>query len=94
MRRAEVERRRRAWQRAMQQVADALGKDDPAVKGMGSVAWGRYEGEPTVTDNLVNAAVGWGYLQGVRDALLHTARDQRWHNAERELARIHDRMEL
>lgn len=92
LRKADLEERRQAWAYALEQIARELGKDHPITKGMGSVAWGRYEGEPQVSgDGIAHVAQGYGFLQGVRYALLQVARAEGW-EGERELAKIHDRM--
>lgn len=84
--------RRAAWDSALNSIARELGKDHWITKGMGTVAWGRYDGEPTPTDSVGNVAMGWGFLRGVRYALLQVARDQSLPD-ERVLATIHKRMQ-
>lgn len=88
MKRAEWDSRRRAWASAMQGVASKLGEHSPLYKAMGSLAWGRYQGEPSATDNKDMAVFGCAYVQGKRDALLAVARMLGWDGA-RELEGIH-----
>lgn len=90
LRKDDLQRRRTAWANAMFTISRDLGPHHWITKGMGSIAWGRYDGEPTPTDSVVNVAMGWGFLQGVRYALLQVARDQNLSD-EASLARIHQR---
>lgn len=86
--RAEWEKRRYAWQRAMVKVANAVGNGSKLYQAMGSLAWGRYDGEPSAADSKDRAVFGTGYLQGKRDALLSVARMEGWPGAV-ELENIH-----
>lgn len=91
IRKDELDKRRRQWAGAMYALARELGEEHWITKGMGSLAWGRYDGEPTPNDPVSNVAMGWGFLQGVRYALLQVARGES-REGERELSRIHERM--
>lgn len=86
----EVQARRAAWSRALEQIGRELGPESPITRGLGSLAWGRYTGEPAAADGLVNSAEGLGFLQGVRYALLQVAAAQGW-EGEDLLRRIHRR---
>lgn len=89
MKREEWERKRNAWAHSMQRVADSVGKGSKLYEAMGSLAWGRYEGEPSATANKDSAVFGFGYIKGKRDALLEVARMEQWPGYE-ALRRIHD----
>lgn len=94
LRKDDLQRRRMAWEHALCAIARELGSDHWITKGMGSIAWGRYDGEPTPQDSVSNVAMGWGFLRGVRYALLQVARNAHpTQEGERELAKIHDRMQ-
>lgn len=77
--------------RALEQIARESGKGSTLYKCMGSMAWGRYEGEPCATDSKDNTVFGCGYLNGTRDALLRVARVLGWPEATL-LEEIHRRM--
>lgn len=83
--------RRRKWARALEQIALMFGKNAPIYEILGTVAWGRYEGEPNTTDTKDNALLGLGFLQGVRYAALNAARLYKL-QGERDLANIHERL--
>lgn len=70
--------RRRAWAIVMSRIGKSLPEGSPVRKGMGTLAWGRYDGEPAAVDHKDNVCFGAGFLQGVRYALLMTARHQGW----------------
>ena len=91
MLKADAYKRRMEWQYALSTVAHELGKDAPLYKILGSVAWGRYDGEPSGTDGKDAAVYGAGYLAGVRYAALQAARLYNL-KGERELANIHERI--
>jgi len=93
LRKEDLLKRRRAWQRTMHALARELGEDHWITQGMGSVAWGRYDGECEPDESVSHVAMGWGFLQGVRYALLQVAREPGCRRKdEHVLARIHDRM--
>jgi hypothetical protein len=95
LRKADLERRRDEWRRAMQSLASELGDDHWITKGMGSIAWGRFDGECVPDERVPHVAMGWGFLQGVRYALLQVARTSGKGKAlegEHDLASIHRRM--
>ena len=82
---------RARWQWALQQAAREIGKDQPLYRILGSVAWGRFEGEPGATDNKDNVVFGAGFLQGVRYAAMNAGRELKLPGT-RHLERIHDRL--
>lgn len=88
---AEAKQQRHLWALALEQIASEVGEKSPLYKAMGSVAWGRYDGEPCPSDSKENALRGLYYLMGVRDALLRAAEIQRWDGLE-SLRSIHDRI--
>ncbi len=91
MLRKDVERARRAWALALYEIAVEVGEGSPLYKAMGSVAWGRYEGEPSASDSKDNAMFGYAYLRGLRDALMRVAEAEHWAGAN-ALRVIHDRV--
>jgi hypothetical protein len=77
----------------MKQAADAYPKGSKARDAFGSIAWGRYEGEPSGADSKENAIFGCAFLQGVRYALLQVSRCGGIPELENEMRRIHDRVD-
>lgn len=73
MLRKEAERRRAQLENALCRVADEAGKDSQLYKLLGTVAWGRYTGEPCLADSKDNALIGYGFLRGVRYAAMNAA---------------------
>ncbi|MEK7705166.1 MAG: hypothetical protein AAB426_09425 [Myxococcota bacterium] len=96
MTRAQWEERREAKSAVLVKIAGALKAESPTcpvVSAMGGVAWGRFEGESSVSGNKDSAVFGCGYLDGVRDTLLRMTRDPNrrrgLESAERMLADYH-----
>mgnify|MGYP001586936065 CR=1 FL=1 len=85
-------RERNEWRQALEQIAKEVGNDHALYKILGSVAWGRFDGEPTATDSKDNAVFGLGFLQGVRYVALEAARLYNL-KGERSLANIHERFD-
>ena len=73
MLRKEAEARRTQWASALSQIASETGKASPLTDILGTVAWGRYNGEPSATDSKDNALIGYGFLMGVRYAAMRAA---------------------
>ncbi len=82
---AQAEAERAAWAGALQDAAKQLGyvassgfgtgpKQPKAVQVLGSIAWGRYEGEPGAVDSKDRAVEAVGYLRGVWDTAMRAAR--------------------
>ena len=89
MTRKEAETRRTAWARALMRIARECGKESAVYEALGSIAWGRYEHEPSACDSKENALMGLGFLMGARYVALMAARAKGW-DGERALSRIHD----
>ena len=95
IKREEYVRRRQAWAWALCDVAKAIKKDsplqekDPLYEILGSVAWGRYDGEPALGEVKENIVFGLGFLEGVRYAALNAGRALNL-KGTRHLERIHD----
>lgn len=90
-RKEDLDRLRRQWARALESIAREVGSNSDVYKIMGTVAWGRYDGEPAASgDGLTHIAMGYGFLMGVRYATLNAARHFDL-NGEKQLARIYDR---
>ena len=85
-------RERNQWRLALERIAQEVGKEAPLYRILGSVAWGRFEGEPTATDSKDNAVFGLGFLRGVRHAALEAARLYNL-KGERSLANIHEKFD-
>ena len=69
---AVIERHR--WARALTEIARAAGEKSVLYRMLGTVAWGRYDGEPTASgDTKDQVMFGLGFLQGVRYAALLSA---------------------
>lgn len=90
MKREHWEQRRAMWSRALQEIARKLPPQSTLREMLGSVAWGRYDGEPTPTDTKDNVVFGAGYLEGVRHTALLAGRALNLKGTS-ELERIHDR---
>ncbi len=71
--RADYEKRRQAWRGALREIADKHGKTSWAYRVLGSLAWGRFEGETKPDEHKDDIAYGYGYLQGYRAACLRAA---------------------
>lgn len=70
----------------MRRAADAC---DPRLKKcFGTLAWGRFDGEPCASDSKDNTIFGCGFLEGMRYALLCTAQEFKL-EGEDALRRIH-----
>ena len=93
MKRDDWQERRQAWQSAMVEAARGLDKDSLLKRAMGSVAWGRYNGEPSAGEVKDNIVFGCGYLQGIRDTLLQVGHELNLQGT-REFEGIHDRVRL
>ena len=92
MTKAEAQARRTRWERALQEIAQEVGANSVVYKTLGSVAWGRYEGEGRAHgDDKENVMFGLGFLQGVRYAAMNAAAAQNL-RGEDALRRIHDRI--
>ena len=85
-------RERAAWARALQQIAAEHGEKSPVYKLLGTIAWGRYDGEPCPSDDKDNVATGLAFLQGVRYAAINACELMGLHKAEQDFRCIHDRM--
>ena len=85
------EAERLVWARALQQIARELGEDSDLYKILGTTAWGRYDGEPSVSELKDNIVFGCGYLQGVRYAAMNAGRTLGLEGTY-ELERIHGRI--
>ena len=92
MLRKEAEKRRTQWARALYQIASETGKASPLTYILGTVAWGRYDGEPGAADSKDNALIGYGFLMGVRYASLLAAERFKLDGVSK-LRNIHDRIE-
>ena len=79
------------WRRALEQIANEAGKGSPLYKILGTISWGRFDGEPSSCDTKDNALLGLGFLQGARYAALNAARLYGWKKEERALATINER---
>ena len=75
--RAEWSKQRHAWAWALQQAAQECGKDSKMYKILGSVAWGRFDGEAQPQEPKDNIIFGAGYLQGARSVALAAGREFR-----------------
>ena len=62
--------RRAAWAGALYRAAESCGKGSKLYKILGTVAWGRYEGESQPQETKDNIVFGAGFLAGVRYAAL------------------------
>ena len=82
-------KRRMDWELALGAVARQAKQNSVLLKMLGSVAWGRYDGEHTAYEKKDNVVYGAGYLKGYRDALLQTTRVLKM-DGERLLAEAHD----
>lgn len=61
----------RAYLSAFQSVAKTLSPDDPVLKLMGSLAWGRHDAEFGPDDNTLRSnAVAYGFLYGCERMLV------------------------
>ena len=87
----EVFQRRRQWALALEEIAREVGKDSQLYKILGTMAWSRYDGEPTAPDSKDNAIFGLGFLQGARYVALNVARLYDL-EGEPSLAGIHERI--
>lgn len=65
---------RAAWELALMRAARAAGEESKLYQLLGSVAWGRYDGESTAGETKGNIIFGAGYLQGVRAVALQAGR--------------------
>ena len=92
MLRKEAEARRSQWARALYQIASEAGKASPLTYILGTVAWGRYDGEPSATDSKDNALIGYGFLMGVRYAAMRAAERFKLDGVSK-LRDIHERLE-
>ena len=86
--RGTAEQKRTAWRIALMKVAEELGKESEVYKILGSLAWGRHEGEQAVHETKDNVVFGLGYLKGYRDATLAATRVLNL-KGERALANCH-----
>lgn len=75
MKREDWQKRRAAWARALYEAAHYMADGSPLRNILGSVAWGRYEGESQPGELKDHIAFGCGYLQGIRDAALGAGRE-------------------
>ena len=73
MKREHWEKRRTAWASALYQ-GGSKEMAQPLRQILGSVAWGRYEGESQPDEVKDNIVFGCGYLEGVRYAALQAGR--------------------
>lgn len=87
----EYTRRRAAWAYALHSAAEDIGQDSPLYEILGSVAWGRYDGEPAVSEVKENSVFGLGFLEGVRYAALNAGRALNLKGTD-HLEHIHDRV--
>lgn len=71
--RADYENQRRRWLGALRDIADKHGKGSRVYRLLGTLAWGRFEGESKPNEHKDDVASGYGYLKGYRDACLHAA---------------------
>lgn len=71
--RVEYETQRRRWINALRDIADKHGKDSWAYKVLGSLAWGRFEGESRPNEHKDDVVRGYAYLRGYRDACMRAA---------------------
>lgn len=93
MKREYWEERRSAWQNALMEIARGLSQQSTLLNMLGSVAWGRYDGEPQPSELKDNVIFGVGFLQGVRYASMRAGRELNLQGA-RELETIHDRIRI
>jgi len=91
IKREEYAKRREAWAYALYDAAKAIGKGNPLYEILGSVAWGRYDGEPAMNEVKENIVFGLGFLEGVRYAALNAGRALNLKGTT-HLERIHDRV--
>lgn len=68
--RAEAERERTRWARALCEIAKKYGRESTIGRMLGSLAWGRHEGEPKPDEKVHDVVWGCGYLRGYSDAML------------------------
>ena len=85
-------KRRNAWVSAMYLAAVAIGKDKPLYRILGSLAWGRFDGEQSPGEHLDHVAYGAGFLAGARFVALNAGREFNL-DGTREMERIHDRIQ-
>jgi len=87
----EYTRRRAAWAYALYDAAKAIGKGNPLYAILGSITWGRYDGEPAMNEVKDNIVFGLGFLEGARYAALNAGRVLRLKGTN-HLEGIHDRV--
>ena len=83
---------RQKWSYALANIAREQGKDSAMYKMLGSVAWGRYDHEPSPSETKDNILLGLGFLEGVRYAAMRASEQfdvPGWY----DLQRIHDRLD-
>ena len=85
--------RRSAWARALYRAAEACGKDSKPYKILGTVAWGRYDGEAQPQEAKDNIVFGAGFLKGVRYAALGAGDELKLPGTE-HLRGIHNEVRL
>lgn len=94
--RKEWQAERSAWTVALIKAARAAGEDSELYRILGSIAWGRFDGESQPGELKDNIIFGVGYLQGARDVALRAGRVfnlpgtvhlERIHDAVREAKR-------
>ena len=72
---ADMERLRCDFVMRWHRIAERVKAECPdMLPWIGSLAWGRYEGEPTPDERLADIAEGCGYLEGFRSALIRACR--------------------
>ena len=81
--------RRAAWALALYRAAESCGKGSKLYKILGTVVWGRYDGEPQPQETKDNIVFGAGFLEGVRYAALRAGDEFRLPGTE-HLREIHN----
>ena len=83
--------RRSAWAYELEAIARKQGKGSDLYEMLGTVAWGRYDGEPQPDELKDNVVFGAGFLQGVRYAAMKAGAKFQVEGTN-DLRNIHDRI--